>query len=155
MLVEQPLGFLHVDVLWDRDQVGSHHIRDLGIWVLDEPDVPVGYHSHDTPVPVDNWETGEAVLVLQRAQLSHGHLGIYSDRLQDKPGLEPLDLVNLHSLLLYRHVPVYHAYASALGHGYRHLGFCDCVHGSRYYRCVERYPGGQPCRQIYLSRKYR
>ena len=95
------------------------------------------------PLAVDHGRTRDAVAPAQRVDLGQGGVRTDGDRVGDHAGLGALDEVDLCGLVLDRQVAVQHADATLAGHGDRHAGLGDGVHGRRDERHAQRDVAGE------------
>jgi hypothetical protein len=91
----------------------------------------------------------------QPLHLGHGGLGPAGHRVGDHAGLGPLDHVDLLRLLVHGQVAVQHADTALAGHGHRHPGLGDRVHGRGHQRHPQRDTPGQPGGDVRFVRQDR
>ena len=132
---QQPQRLLGRDP--DRRGDQGHRRHDLGhpaAVVGLEADVAVGDDAEQDAVGAGHRHAGDPVAAAQPVDVGDGGVRPAGHRVGDHARLGPLDHVHLLRLLLDGQVAVQHADAALAGHGDRHPGLGDGVHGRRHQR---------------------
>jgi hypothetical protein len=103
-------------------------------------------------VVVGHRHAGDAVPGAERFHVGDRGTGAAGHRIGDHACLGPLHHVHLLRLLLDGQVAVQHADAALPGHGHRHPGLGDGIHGRGDQRDAQREAAGEPRGEVGLAR---
>ncbi len=143
--VQQAARFLGADAVGDGDEVlPRHQLVDLLRRVGGEAHVAVGDDADQAVgVALDHRDAADPVGVHQRGDVGERLVGVDGERVHHHARLEFLHPADLGGLLGRFEVLVDDAQAALLGHGDRHGGLGDGVHGRGDDRDVERDGAGE------------